>query len=154
MNVKGKLFLVLFLILCSAPIWAADAPADFKAAVQAAGKNFSAAIAAKDDAAVASQYAKDAMAFPPNSDIAMGREAIQTVWKGFIDAGLNATVETAELETAGELGIEIGKYVVNDATGKTVDRGKYVVVWKKEDGSWKMYRDIWNSSMPATPPAK
>lgn len=23
-------------------------------------------------------------------------------------------------------------------------RGKYVVVWKKENGNWKMYLDIWN----------
>jgi len=155
MHVKNKIFWVLSLLLCKALICAAGASADFKAAVLAASKDFPAAIAAKDAALVASFYAKDAIAFPPNSEMAKGSEAIQNVWKGFIDAGLNAQpFETVETESEGNLGVEIGKYTIVDAAGKTVDQGKYVVVWKKEDGRWKLYRDIWNSSMPATPPAK
>jgi ketosteroid isomerase-like protein len=35
--------------------------------------------------------------------------------------------------------------------GKVVDRGKYIVIWKREQGQWKLHRDIWNTSMP---PAK
>ncbi len=35
------------------------------------------------------------------------------------------------------------------ADNKSLDKGKYVVVWKKQNGNWKMYRDIWNSNMPA-----
>ena len=27
-----------------------------------------------------------------------------------------------------------------------------MVHWKKVDGQWKMYEDIWNSSMPAPQP--
>jgi len=30
--------------------------------------------------------------------------------------------------------------------GETLDRGKFLVVWKSVDGSWKLHRDIWNSS--------
>jgi hypothetical protein len=30
-----------------------------------------------------------------------------------------------------------------------VDQGKYVVSWKKEEGVWKLDRDIWNTSSPA-----
>jgi len=151
--VKNKIFFVLSLLLCNASVWAADASADFKAAVQAGAKDFPAAIAAKDDARLGSMYAKDAIAFPPNSEMVNGREAIQNFWKGFIDEGFTAQIETVETESGGKLGIEVGKYTIVDAAGKTVDRGKYVVVWKKEDGSWKLYRDIWNTSMPATPPA-
>ena len=29
-----------------------------------------------------------------------------------------------------------------------LDKGKYVVVWENENGSWKIYRDIFNTSMP------
>ena len=32
---------------------------------------------------------------------------------------------------------------------KTVDKGNYIVVWKKDDGKWKIFRDIWNSSEKA-----
>jgi len=152
--VKGKIFLVLSLLLCNALICAADAAADFKAAVLAAAKDFSAAIAAKDAPRVGLLYAKDAIAFPPNSEMVQGRQAIQDFWKGFMDGGFTAPIETVETETDGNLGFDVGKYTIVDAAGKTVDQGKYVVVWKKEDGSWKLYRDIWNTSMPAMPPAK
>ncbi len=36
---------------------------------------------------------------------------------------------------------------------KNVDKGKYIVVWKKENGDWKVWRDIWNSDNPP-PPSK
>jgi ketosteroid isomerase-like protein len=26
---------------------------------------------------------------------------------------------------------------------------KYIVLWKKEDGKWKLFRDIFNSNLPA-----
>ena len=31
-----------------------------------------------------------------------------------------------------------------------VDRGKIMVLWKNDGGTWKMHRDTWNSSV--TPP--
>jgi len=35
------------------------------------------------------------------------------------------------------------------------DRGKFVVVWKKQaDGAWKIVADIWNSDMPPAPAPK
>jgi ketosteroid isomerase-like protein len=33
--------------------------------------------------------------------------------------------------------------------GKTADRGKYIVVWKRDGGQWRLHRDSWNTSMPA-----
>jgi hypothetical protein len=32
---------------------------------------------------------------------------------------------------------------------ETTLKVKYVVVWKKQGGSWKIIRDIWNSMAPA-----
>jgi hypothetical protein len=28
-----------------------------------------------------------------------------------------------------------------------IDEGKYVVVWKRVGGQWKLHRDIWTSSV-------
>ena len=50
--------------------------------------------------------------------------------------------------TAGLLA-ETGTYEMYGDNNKTLDKGKYVVVWKQENGQWKIYRDIWNTSMPA-----
>ena len=44
---------------------------------------------------------------------------------------------------------ETAHYEMYGADNKLLDKGKYVVVWKPVNGEWKLYRDIWNSSMPA-----
>jgi hypothetical protein len=44
---------------------------------------------------------------------------------------------------------EVGTYAMLGADGKELDRGKYIVIWKKEGNAWKIHRDIWNTSMPA-----
>ena len=144
---------ILILAVCSA--FAAGASADFKASVEAGGKEFMAAIAAGDSARVGALYAQDATAFPPNSEMVKGREAIQAYWKGSTDAGMKANIEIVETASEGTLGFEVGKYTILDPSGKTVDQGKYLVVWKKGKDGWKLYRDMWNTSMPAAaPPAK
>ncbi|HJZ13402.1 MAG TPA: SgcJ/EcaC family oxidoreductase [Acidobacteriota bacterium] len=146
---RERVFTIVgFLFLCTLAL-AADVSEDFSAAVRVAQKDFPAAIASSDAAAVGSMYAQDAIAFPPNSDMVKGREAIQAFWKGFIDAKMTAQLEVVETESDGDIGVEVGKYTIMDPAGKTVDQGKYVVVWKKGEGGWKLYRDIWNTSMAA-----
>ena len=95
-------------------------------------------------------YASDAQLFPPNGSVVTGSAAIGPVWKGAFDSGVKkATLETTETETAGDRIIETGRYTLAGADGKALDMGKYIVVWKKEGGTWKLYRDIWNTSMAA-----
>ena len=47
--------------------------------------------------------------------------------------------------------LETGRYELYDAQNKILDKGKYVVVWKQENGEWKLFRDIFNSDLPAAP---
>jgi ketosteroid isomerase-like protein len=44
---------------------------------------------------------------------------------------------------------EVGKYTLMGDGDKVLDSGKYVVIWQRQDGQWKLHRDIWNSSQPA-----
>jgi ketosteroid isomerase-like protein len=48
----------------------------------------------------------------------------------------------------GDYALETGKYVATSAEGKHLDHGKFMTLYKKADGGWKIYRDTWNSSMP------
>jgi hypothetical protein len=41
-----------------------------------------------------------------------------------------------------------GFYTMFGPEGKMMDTGKYVVIWKREEGQWKYNRDIANTSMP------
>jgi len=141
-----RLLVLLSCILFAGAAFAAD---DFKAGVDAAVQGFNEAIQAKDAARIGNLYAEDAIAFPPNSESVSGRAAIQAFWKGFIDGGMGGKVESVETQSDGNMGYEVGKYTIMDASGKTVDQGKYVVVYKKTKDGWMMYRDIWNTNMAA-----
>jgi ketosteroid isomerase-like protein len=63
---------------------------------------------------------------------------------------------TASASKAGDLGYTSGTYQfsMTGPDGKPIpDKGKYVVVWKKDaSGKWKVVADIFNSDLPAAPP--
>ena len=75
------------------------------------------------------------------------RAAIQKVMQGFIDAGAKELpLTTVEVEAHGDTAWEVGTWTLKGKDGAELDHGKFVVVWKKEAGGWKLHRDIWNSS--------
>lgn len=102
---------------------------------------------------IAALYTSDAMLLPPNAEFVKGQEAIESFWAEMI-AGISGTLEIQEIGLDGDLAYVIGLYDLVDSEGKPVDQGKYVEVWTRADGTWRLHRDIWNSSMPAAPPAQ
>jgi ketosteroid isomerase-like protein len=136
------------LLLVAGPGYAA-AP-DARAEIEEANRKFMALLAKGDAGGIAALYGTGAQVFPPNSDIVSGAPAIQQVWQGVIDAGVKAAkFTTMDVTASGDLASETGKYELHGADGKVIDGGKYVVVWKREGGGWKILRDIWNTSLPA-----
>jgi uncharacterized protein (TIGR02246 family) len=122
---------------------------EIRSKVKAGNKKFMEAFARKDAAGVAKLYATGGQLLPPGSDFVKGREFIQAFWQGAMDVGIaQAQLETLEVERHRNTAIEIGKYTLLAADGQVADDGKYVVVWKLEGRSWKLHRDIWNSSQP------
>ena len=85
---------------------------------------------------------------PPNSDFVKS-DGIGNFWKGAFDAGIKKlSLETVNVESGGKIATETGKFTLYDANDKVIDAGKYLVLWKNEDGKWKLFRDMWNSSSP------
>lgn len=41
-------------------------------------------------------------------------------------------------------------YTLKADGGAVADRGKFIVIWKNDGGSWKLHKDIFNTSQPAT----
>ena len=127
---------------------------DAKKAIDAANKTWGAAIAAGNAAGVAALYTDDALVMPPNGEAVSGRPAIEKAFQGMIASGVKqATLTAKEVEAHGDTATEVGAYSIMDGAGKEIDRGKYIVVWKRVQGQWKLHRDIWNSNVPM-PPAK
>jgi uncharacterized protein (TIGR02246 family) len=118
-------------------------------AIDAANRKFVAAVAKSDVATMAAAYTKDAAAYPANSEIVSGRDAIQAMWKTVLDSGITTfELGTAEVEASGDLAYETGTYVMKMKDGSVADRGKYVVVWKRVNGQWLIHRDIWTTNLP------
>ena len=139
------------LLLAAGPGSAAAASA--RADIEAVNSKFMALVAKGDAAGLAGLYATDGQVLPPNSDIVSGAPNIQKMWQGVMDSGIKgAKFTTLDVTERGDLASETGKYDLTGADGKVLDSGKYVVVWKREGGRWKIHRDIFNTSLPA--PAK
>jgi len=121
--------------------------ADARSTIAAANQSFMAMFGAGDAAGMAQAYTANGLLLPPQSDFVTGTAAIQAFWQGAMDMGLkDVKLETAELEMHGDTAIEVGKYTLYLEGGQVADAGKYLVVWKNEGGTWKLHRDIWNSS--------
>jgi uncharacterized protein (TIGR02246 family) len=122
---------------------------EVRAAIETVNRQLIDAFRRRDAAGCASLYTAHGAMLPPNADIAWGRQAIQAVWQGIFDAGLtDFRDETLEVESAGDLAYGMGRYTLY-AGENAVDTGKYVLIWKREAGQWRIHRDIVNSSRPA-----
>jgi len=122
-----------------------------RSAIDAANAKFMDGIKRGDSAAIAALYADDAWVLPPNSEAVKGA-AIAGMWGSVIRMGIkDAKFMTDEVTGNAEMLAETAHYEMYGADNKLLDKGKYVVVWKPVNGEWKLYRDIWNTSMPAAP---
>jgi ketosteroid isomerase-like protein len=138
-----------------------DTRAADEAAVRKADENWSAAAKTNQVDAWVAYYSDDAVVFPPNDAPAASKDSIRkTVGEFLAMPGLSVSWKTAKVEAArsGDVAFSYGAYemTAKGPKGKPVmDHGKYLEVWKKQpDGEWKCSEDIWNSDLPATPPAK
>jgi uncharacterized protein (TIGR02246 family) len=125
---------------------------DARGAIEAANGQFSAAAAKGDGAALAALYSVDGQVMPAGSDTIRGAEAIQKFWQGALDSGIAAIgLKTIEVFGHGPIATEVGEYELRDKAGKMLDHGKYIVVWQRADGKWKLLRDMFSTNVP---PAK
>ena len=128
---------------------------DPRVAVETANKEFMAVFAKHDASALSGFYTTTAATFPPGAEMIKGRDGIAKMWQGVFDAGIaTAELKTTEVHAEGPLAYEVGTYAMKTKDGTVADHGKYVVVWLKEGGQWKLHRDIWNTNVPPAPAPK
>ena len=109
--------------------------------------DFMTAIAAGDaDGAVAQAYTRGARILPPGSPMLTGREAITAWWRAAItQLGVTAVaMESMDIQPVGDQIAEVGLATITVDRGTQVLTGKYLVLWKHEDGRWRWDVDCWN----------
>jgi ketosteroid isomerase-like protein len=164
MNKPGAIaVLALFVVV-------ACAPADGGSTMQASGEppsdafidsvtaTFLAGMRAKDPAPMMANYADDAVSYTPNAPPVVGKAAIMEgnrQWFASLEVD-SVWAEHDPLLHSGDLAVETGSYYFKGKMfGQPAeDRGRYMTVWQRQaDGSWKIVRDMANSSNPMPAPA-
>jgi ketosteroid isomerase-like protein len=113
-----------------------------------------AAFKQRDFATIEALHAADGLLLQSNSPPIEGPKAIVAVWKSW---GELPNVEVLfgpnriEASTSGDMAYDYGWYTFAFDTdnGRVTDKGKYIVVWKKIGGKWKVAADIFNTNLPA-----
>ena len=110
-------------------------------------KAFSEFVMNADYDGIASSYTNDAKIFPNHTLILEGNDIVK-YWT--LPDGVRTTYHkitqseiTVLKNTAYDYGYYAGKTEHKDGRISSW-KGKYVIVWKKVEGQWKMYLDIWN----------
>ena len=126
-----------------------------KAAITASNASYGNCFATGDSAKMVSLYTSDACIYPSNMPKMCGSQAINAFFNGGYKMGIRNIKLTTEEVMGGKEGvIETGSYELMADKGVSLDKGKFVVMWKEENGKWKMHRDIWTTDIPAAAPAK
>ena len=145
-------------LLLAAAVWmvAQDNDAKIKAAVEDGYKQWVAAANKKDAEALTNLYDDEAVLLPPHEEPTIGKAAIGEWYKKFVaDPHMGPFTEKFDsnsFHVVGDIAIDTSDFD-GDATmpdGKTMHfHGKNMVLWRKQkDGSWKIFRDMWDSIPP------
>ena len=118
-----------------------------KAEVEERVREFEGAIRSGDLASLSDLYSIDAEVLNSGPTSIVGRDAIV---KGF-DEGIKAGWTESGFTTTGVWGC--GELLVEQGTGffatkgkEQISEGRYLMVWKNEDGVWRIFRDTWFSN--------
>ena len=93
-------------------------------------------------------HASNGIQMPPNAESVVGSEALRAAWQGMYDTeGLSVSWESsaAFVSASGDMAWDYGKASMTSPDGKTTPM-KYLVVWTREGGEWKVAADMFNAN--------
>ena len=125
---------------------------EIRKAIEAANEKYMTIFSQGDAAGIAALFTESGQFMPPNSDIVTGKRALQALFQAIFDGGIAKAIklETHEVVGYDDTVTEVGRHILEGEGGQVLDQGKYIVIWKQEAGQWKVHRNIFNSSLPAT----
>jgi len=103
---------------------------------------------ANDSTGIANIYTADAKVMNAGKPAVAGRDSIVSFFGSIFKSGTKRiTVLTNDTWQTEDMIVEDGKWIMADSNGVEYDHGKYLILWKKENGTWKKFRDCHNSDI-------
>lgn len=120
-----------------------------KQEIAAANLAFETAVSKSDSVGFASLYTTDTKWMNPNAPSVEGRAALVSHTSEQLKAGIaSAKLNTVEVWGDENYVTEEGTYQIFAKDGTQIDKGKYLILWKRVDGKLMFHRDIYNSDLP------
>lgn len=118
--------------------------------IEAKNARFTRAHVDGDVATIDAMFTRGATSLPPGAEAVVGIAAIHALTMEYLTAGVKEfREETTDFYGNADMLIDQGTYVMTYGPDDVVERGKYLNVWRQEDGDWKLHANIWNTSPPA-----
>lgn len=100
-----------------------------------------------DVATIDAMFTGNATSMPPGAEALVGRLAIHDLTVAYVAGGVKRfRMSSMRCYGAEDLVVDEGTYVMSYGPDDVVERGKYLNVWRPEDGAWKLHANIWNTS--------
>ena len=138
--------IILFLLITSLTLTVSGQSEEQKILDQA--KKFSEYLMTDEKEKVVAMYTADAKIFPGDRDILEGND-LEDYWNPETPSSWQISfhkITHLEVKVWGDEAYDYGYYEGISTNGEQTAnwKGKYVIIWRKEGGEWKIYLDIWN----------
>ncbi|MCP9770981.1 nuclear transport factor 2 family protein [Lacihabitans sp. LS3-19] len=122
-----------------------------KSKIQERENTFAVAQTAGDVEALIALYTDDAISMGNDQKTLVGKEAIRKdveISAAKRVEGNVTTFDVTEVFGNEDLITEIGVSTNKNAKGEVISKGKYMAIWKKVNGEYLVFRDIYNNDAP------
>ncbi|MGC3980243.1 MAG: nuclear transport factor 2 family protein [Steroidobacteraceae bacterium] len=93
-------------------------------------------------------FTDDAQILPEHGTVISGHKEIENFLKNSMTPIISFKTETDMLLVRSDIGVEQGHFTVrNIKRGADIEMGKYMHIWKRQDGKWMLYRVIYNTDV-------
>jgi ketosteroid isomerase-like protein len=125
-----------------------------RVAIEALNARFTGFFNAGQTDSVVSLYTSTATVMPPAMPAVTGADSIRGVFAtmgSMMPKGSTLALRAQSVVANGPIAVERGSWTMTipaEAGAPTESHGKYVVMWRKVDGEWRIEEDIWNEDTP------
>lgn len=100
----------------------------------------------RDGGTLTDLYTSDCILLPPNAQLVKGRQGVLGTFHYALSHGYQIAMTNEETEVRGDMAYRRGTYELKDKDGSSMEVGKYLQIWRKEERrGWMLSRDFRNT---------